>query len=134
MHFRVLNSPEHAYTFEATFDPNHRLAPALFSQKPPMHFHPHQEENIKVLAGKLAVDVEGVTHLLSPADDTLSIRPWTRHCMYPAPAKEGAPPSTDKITVLLRGQKTPEPFGEDILFFGELVSLPGCCCSEWERH
>ncbi|OTB08986.1 hypothetical protein M426DRAFT_316278 [Hypoxylon sp. CI-4A] len=117
---RIFNDPDYAYAFEATFRTQHPLAKDLFSQKPPLHFHAYQEEHIKVLSGRLVVEVEGREHVLSAADTEFHVRPWTYHRLFPplekASGLEQDNSSQPDTVVLLRGQKTDQPFHEDILF------------------
>ena len=42
------------------------LAPAAAGLPP--HFHPHQEERLQVVSGRLAVRMQGRTHLLGPGE------------------------------------------------------------------
>ncbi|KAI0146756.1 hypothetical protein BJ166DRAFT_73933 [Pestalotiopsis sp. NC0098] len=113
---RILEQPDNAYTFEAVFRPGHPLGSKLFAQKPPMHFHPYQNEHIRVLEGKLVVEVDGHEHVRSAHDDDFRVDAWTNHRLYPfCPAISGYTEVED-VRVLIWGQKTSEPFHEDILF------------------
>jgi hypothetical protein len=86
---------------------------SLASQKPPLHFHPWQEEYIRVLEGRLAVEISGEEHILTPADGEICIKPWTHHRLYPPPLREG-----ETITrFLLSGADTAEAYKLDELFF-----------------
>ncbi|KAI1391739.1 uncharacterized protein F4822DRAFT_104409 [Hypoxylon trugodes] len=109
---RVFDKPEHAYCFEASFRPDHPLASSLFSRKPPLHFHPYQDEQIKVLSGQLIVDVEGQEHRLSPNDAELRVRRWAHHRLRPSMDD----PEKVEIRALVTGQKSSQLFREDVLF------------------
>ncbi|KAK8139363.1 hypothetical protein PG984_002743 [Apiospora sp. TS-2023a] len=119
---RIFDDAAHAFRFEAVFRLEHRLKPALISseRKPPLHFHPFQEEYVTALSGRVAVEVDGHVHLLEPQDGEFCIRPWQHHRFYPAPrpARDAHKDtvSESETRVLLTGQKTAEPFQLDILF------------------
>lgn len=101
------------FTFEVTFRLDHPKLIALGSEKPPMHFHPYQEEFITVLEGSLAVEIEGVEKILTSAAGEVSIKPWTNHRLYPPPQKKG-----ETITrFMLSGADTEQAYKLDELFF-----------------
>ncbi|KAF2688561.1 hypothetical protein K458DRAFT_440167 [Lentithecium fluviatile CBS 122367] len=105
--------PNRCFAFSVTFLLNHEKLLSLAKEKPPLHFHPYQEEFITVLEGRLAVEVEGVEHILTSADGELSIKPWTNHRLYPPPHKDG-----ESVTrFLLSGVDTDETYKLDELFF-----------------
>ncbi|KAK6204023.1 hypothetical protein LQW54_008596 [Pestalotiopsis sp. IQ-011] len=55
---RVKDSARSFY-FDMTFNLDHpHLIKLASAEKPPMHFHPYQEEYIRVIDGTLGVDVE----------------------------------------------------------------------------
>ncbi|KAI1466786.1 uncharacterized protein F4812DRAFT_65906 [Daldinia caldariorum] len=125
---RRLESPDRSFAFEVTFLVDHPLLVALSARKPPLHFHPHQEEYIQVLEGSLAVEIEGEETILLPDRGELRVRPWTNHRLYspqklPGEAEEGAyrvsTASRDqrKTVFLLSGAQTSEVFQLDTMFF-----------------
>ncbi|KAL1981629.1 hypothetical protein VTN96DRAFT_2401 [Rasamsonia emersonii] len=103
-----------AFAFEVTFVA-HLWPAALAGKKPPLHFHPHQEEYIEVLEGQLCVEVEGHEHVLSAADGEFCVRPWSSHCLYPPVQFFVGGDST--IRFLLAGQETSRLFRLDTIFF-----------------
>ncbi|KAL4751914.1 hypothetical protein BDW72DRAFT_192425 [Aspergillus terricola var. indicus] len=75
---------------------------------PPLHFHPHQSEYVRVLQGVLCVEIEGQLHSLFPGSgspgsdsntDAIEIQPWEAHRLYP-PADFGG---SEEIVFLLAG-------------------------------
>lgn len=105
--------PNRCFAASVTFQLNHPKLIALGAEKPPLHFHPYQEEFIRVIEGRLAVEVENVEHILTSADGEFVIKPWTNHRLYPPPHVEG-----EKITrFLLSGVDTEETYKLDELFF-----------------
>ncbi|MCJ1247585.1 hypothetical protein MMC30_004800 [Trapelia coarctata] len=109
---RLIPHPHRAFAFEVTF--LHSLwPPALLSQKPPLHFHPYQEEYMEVLEGRLCVEVEGVKRELGPSDGEICVKPWANHRLYP-PRDFAASPT---VRFLLSGQETREMFRLDTVFF-----------------
>lgn len=113
---RILEQPDNAYTFEAIFRPSHPLGSKIFAQKPPMHFHPYQNEHIRVLEGKLVVEVDGHEHVRSASDDDFRVDAWTNHRLYPFCPAISSNTEAEDVRVLIWGQKTTETFHEDILF------------------
>lgn len=96
----------------------------MAAQKPPLHFHPYQEEYVEVLEGRLAVEVEGVEYVLSPKDGEFGLRPWRNHRLYSpvTDVEEGVKGYDDgwngeKTVFLLSGQDTDEMFRLDTVFF-----------------
>jgi quercetin dioxygenase-like cupin family protein len=51
------------------------------STEPPMHYHPSQSEDFKIITGELTVRINGVLEVLKPGD-TLHIPPRTAHAMW----------------------------------------------------
>ncbi|KAI4864913.1 hypothetical protein F4820DRAFT_422089 [Hypoxylon rubiginosum] len=120
---RVITHPSHpdrAFAYEVTFLMQHPRVVAVASQKPPLHFHPHQEEYLEVLEGRLAVEIEGEERVLGPPDGEVTFRPWTNHRLY-APLSKGAEGKEEpdlKVTrFLLSAQNTDELFRLDTVFF-----------------
>lgn len=105
--------PNRCFAFSVTFRLDHPKLIELGKEKPPLHFHPHQEEFITVLEGRLAVESEGVETILTPAHGEFSIKPWTNHRLYPPPHKDGETVSR----FLLSGVDTEEAYKLDELFF-----------------
>jgi hypothetical protein len=105
--------PNRGFAFRVTFLLHHEKLLLLGKEKPPLHFHPYQEEFITVLEGCLAVEIEGVEHILTSADGEFTIRRWTNHRLYPPPLKAG-----ENVTrFLLSGVDTDETYKLDELFF-----------------
>ncbi|KAK8008144.1 hypothetical protein PG991_010695 [Apiospora marii] len=82
-----------AFYYDITFDLSHpRLIQLASADKPPMHFHPYQEEYIQVLSGTLGVEVEKAAYRLRPEDGELCVAPWANHRLYPLTlVAQGAP-------------------------------------------
>ncbi|KAI1264446.1 hypothetical protein F5Y18DRAFT_390466 [Xylariaceae sp. FL1019] len=122
---RIFTDPDYAYSFEARFRLDHALSPKLFSQQPPMHFHPYQDEFIRVVTGSLVVDVNGKRHVLTPDDEELCVRAWSNHRLYPLypvdPPTNSTNGSTLETKVRVRGQQSHRSFQEDILFLENLT-------------
>ena len=78
-----------------------------------MHFHPHQEEYIEILHGKLCVDIEDEEHMLEDGSGELSVKPWTNHRLYPPEDFGGE----SIIRFFLSAESTSELFQLDTLFF-----------------
>ena len=126
-------STQRSFEFEVTFHP-HLWPRSLVSQKPPLHFHPHQEEYIQVVEGSLCVEIEGSEQVLTPADGELCVKPWLNHRLYPpneilkaAAIEEGVDTTNDttagrdrgndQIKFLLAGEETAKSFRLDTIFF-----------------
>jgi hypothetical protein len=121
---RLINHPHDSrrvFTYEVTFHLQHPRVAAVAAQKPPLHFHPYQEEYIEVIEGRLAVEVEGIEHVLSPKDGEFRLEPWCNHRLY-SPVTEVGGQAKDgwngeKTMFLLSGQDTDEMFRLDDVFF-----------------
>ncbi|MCJ1383195.1 hypothetical protein MMC17_006308 [Xylographa soralifera] len=109
---RLIPHPHRSFAFEVTFDKTTWPA-SLTGKKPPLHFHPHQEEYMQVLEGHLCVEVDGKEMVLDPKDGEISVKPWINHRLYPPPDFGG----TSIIKFLLSGQSTMELFRLDLTFF-----------------
>ena len=59
------------------------------SPRPPMHFHPRQEERFEILAGEMRAIVGGEERML-PRGTTLVLPPGTRHTMWNSGAEPAA--------------------------------------------
>lgn len=116
---RRVEDPALAFYYEVCFDLTHpRLIKLASEEKPPMHFHPHQEEYIKVLSGRLGVQVEKTEYKLGPQDGELRVLPWTNHRLYPLPPSESAGGHDEGKTVfLLSAEKSSLDFQLDDIFF-----------------
>ncbi|KAI2643726.1 hypothetical protein GGS21DRAFT_497870 [Xylaria nigripes] len=123
---RVIDHPHNrnrAFAYEVTFFLQHPRVAAVASKKPPLHFHPYQEEYIEVLHGQLAVEVEGVEHILRSTDGEFRLRPWSHHRLYSPVtevkaqfvANDGL--ECEKTVFLLSGEDTDEMFRLDTVFF-----------------
>ncbi|GAW18378.1 hypothetical protein ANO14919_078530 [Xylariales sp. No.14919] len=124
---RVIDHPydsNRVFAYEVTFHLRHPRVAAVAAQKPPLHFHPYQEEYVEVLEGRLAVEVEGVEHVLGPSDGEFMLQPWCNHRLYSpvTDVREQAKEYDDawdgeKTVFLLSGQDTDEMFRLDTVFF-----------------
>ncbi|OTB02611.1 hypothetical protein M426DRAFT_322533 [Hypoxylon sp. CI-4A] len=116
---RVITHPSHpdrVFAYEVTFLLQHPRVVAIAALKPPLHFHPHQEEYLQVLEGRIALETEGEERVLGPQDGEVAVRPWTSHRLY-SPV---IPDSEDDLKVtrfLLSAESTPELFRLDTVFF-----------------
>ncbi|KAI1486006.1 hypothetical protein F5X96DRAFT_277011 [Biscogniauxia mediterranea] len=79
--------PSRLFAYEVVFRLSHPRVAAVAARKPPLHFHPWQEEYIEVLEGRLAVEVDGAERVLGPADGEVCVRPWSHHRLYSPQAK-----------------------------------------------
>ncbi|KAI1138342.1 hypothetical protein F5Y05DRAFT_404125 [Hypoxylon sp. FL0543] len=116
---RVITHPSHsdrAFAYEVTFLLQHPRVVAVASQKPPLHFHPHQEEYLQVLEGRLALEIEGEENILSPEDGEVTIRPWVNHRLY-SPVSNDRGDDLKLTKFLLSAESTPELFRLDTVFF-----------------
>lgn len=109
---RVLEDSQNAFTFEVTFFNQHPQLISAASRKAPLHFHPYQEEYVKVLEGALCVQIQGKARTVQPEDGTIRIPPWANHNIYPP--KDG---KFEKTKVLLWADQTAETFKLDLIFF-----------------
>ncbi|KAI0145105.1 hypothetical protein GGR57DRAFT_494756 [Xylariaceae sp. FL1272] len=117
--------PSRVFAYEVTFLLNHPRVAAVAALKPPLHFHPYQEEYIEVTYGSLAVEVEGVETILTPASGEFLARPWENHRLYSPQTTTntgqgetgGDPAKGDKTVFLLSGQYTDEWYRLDTVFF-----------------
>ncbi|KAF2432529.1 hypothetical protein EJ08DRAFT_686770 [Tothia fuscella] len=107
-----LNLPNRAFSAEVTFYLQHHQLLKLEAQKPPLHFHPYQEEYIEVTQGRLAVEVDGKERILSLKDGVLAVKPWSRHRLYPPPNH-----GSQVTKFILSGAMTEEQYRLDKLFF-----------------
>lgn len=111
--------PPRAFAFEVIFYP-HLWPATLLTKKPPMHFHPFQEEYIQVLAGRLCIEQSGQIRTLTPTDGEVCIKPWVNHRLYPSDddllcaAEDGR---GDPVRFLIAGQETNKVFRLDTIFF-----------------
>ncbi|KAI0490217.1 hypothetical protein F4859DRAFT_500664 [Xylaria cf. heliscus] len=124
---RIIDHPHDStrvFAYEVTFHLRHPRVVAVAAQKPPLHFHPYQEEYVEVVEGRLAVEMEGVEHILSPSDGEFKLRPWCNHRLYSPVTGLGAQDKRhddgwdgEKTVFLLSGQDTDEMFRLDTVFF-----------------
>ncbi|KAI1308774.1 hypothetical protein F5Y03DRAFT_81682 [Xylaria venustula] len=124
---RIIDHPHNssrAFAYEVTFHLRHPRILAVAAQKPPLHFHPYQEEYIEILEGRLAVEVDGVEHILGPENGEFKLRPWCNHRLYsPVTDVQGHAMAYEegwdgeKTVFLLSGQDTDEMFRLDTVFF-----------------
>ncbi|KAF2014437.1 hypothetical protein BU24DRAFT_481897 [Aaosphaeria arxii CBS 175.79] len=105
--------PNRAFSLEVLFHLTHNHLLKLGSQKPPLHFHPYQDEYIQVIEGRLYVEIDGVETLLTPTHGEVTVKAWSNHRLYPPP------PTADgeKCKFILSGADTPHAFRLDNVFF-----------------
>ncbi|KAI0470909.1 hypothetical protein GGR56DRAFT_119959 [Xylariaceae sp. FL0804] len=135
--------PARAFAYEVTFLLRHPRVVAVAALKPPLHFHPWQGEYIEVLSGAIAVEVDGVESVLTPAHGEREFPRWSHHRLYAPPTEEeeevvkfkNGPAlaaagsdvdddeeeeeeeEEDKTVLLLSGEASDEPFRLDTVFF-----------------
>ncbi|KAI1499596.1 hypothetical protein F5X99DRAFT_274290 [Biscogniauxia marginata] len=118
--------PDRIFAYEVTFLLRHPRVAAVASLKPPLHFHPYQEEYIEVLEGRLAVEVEGRERVLGPDDGEFCVKPWTNHRLYSPVAEvdekkqdndDAEEDNQEKTRFLLSGQDADAIFRLDTVFF-----------------
>lgn len=73
---RAAHRPHCAFAFEVTFQHHHPKTISLATQKPPAHFHPHQNEYVEVLQGRMDIDIDGCERILGPRDGQIKVKPW----------------------------------------------------------
>lgn len=107
------------FAFEATFIVDHPSFAHFRSGKPPLHFHPHQEEYIRVVEGIVALEVDGHEYILSPDDGEFRVPPWIIHRLYTVSASSRGSQALDSniVRFMSTGQKTFEVLKTDLLFF-----------------
>ncbi|KAI0145352.1 hypothetical protein GGR57DRAFT_301020 [Xylariaceae sp. FL1272] len=112
--------PQRAFALEATFHLD-RLGDSRGvgkEGKPPLHFHPHQDEYVEVLQGKLVVEVEGRINILEPGHPEFSVRRWHNHRLYHLqPPDVSGDGETQILRFLLSGESTKASFKLDKMFF-----------------
>ncbi|KAI1817209.1 hypothetical protein GGS20DRAFT_582717 [Poronia punctata] len=119
--------PTRAFAYEVTFLLNHPRVLAVAAQKPPLHFHPYQEEYVQVIEGRLAVEIEGREYILTREDGEFRLPGWCNHRLY-APNNQGGEEDGDegdkgggegdkKTVFILSGQDTDELLRLDTVFF-----------------
>ncbi|KAI1377103.1 hypothetical protein F4677DRAFT_444908 [Hypoxylon crocopeplum] len=116
---RVITHPSHpdrVFAYEVTFLLQHPRVVSVASLKPPLHFHPHQEEYVQVLEGRLALEIEGKEHVLGPEDGEMPVRPWTNHRLY-SPVADDTEAELKVTRFMLSAESTPELFRLDTVFF-----------------
>ncbi|KAI0385993.1 hypothetical protein F5Y04DRAFT_245181 [Hypomontagnella monticulosa] len=116
---RCMVDSDKDFAFEATFITDHPSFAQFRSGKPPLHFHPHQEEYISVVEGVVALEVEGREYILGPDDGEFLVKPWIIHRLYTVSASSRGEQESDSNIVRFKsaGQKTPEVLKLDLLFF-----------------
>ncbi|CAJ2510339.1 Uu.00g050420.m01.CDS01 [Anthostomella pinea] len=126
---RIITHPKHpsrVFAYEVTFLLQHPRVVQVATQKPPLHFHPYQEEYLQIVEGRLAVEVEGVESVLGPDDGEFCLRPWSNHRLYAPTVAEkegdvdsgtGTGTGSEKTVFLLSGQYTDAAFRLDTVFF-----------------
>lgn len=76
--------------FHCKIKPHHPRLKALEAtgKKPPTHFHPRQWEFFKVVSGSLTVEINGVKHEFTEADEEFALQPGPHHCLYGTPGQK----------------------------------------------
>lgn len=108
-----------AFYYDVSFDLTHPHLIKLASlEKPPMHFHPYQEEYIKVLSGTLGVEIERREYKLRSQDGELRVPPWANHRLYPLLNTTDDNGRQDRTTrFFLSAEKSDVAFQLDDTFF-----------------
>lgn len=84
--------PHISFAYEVTFHLTHPHLITLSKTKPPLHFHPYQREYIRVIQGRLGVEVGGVEMVLGVGDGLggeVCVERWVGHRLYPPTRVEG---------------------------------------------
>ena len=79
--------------------------------KPPLHFHPYQDEYVAVVEGALGLTLGTQERVLRPGDGEICIPAWTHHRIFPVPVDEGG-----KTRFFLAGQETEKAYRLDTGF------------------
>ncbi|KAI2623541.1 hypothetical protein GGS26DRAFT_224718 [Hypomontagnella submonticulosa] len=97
---RCMVDSDKDFAFEATFIVDHPSFAHFRSGKPPLHFHPHQEEYIRVV-------------------EEFRVPPWIIHRLYTVSASSRGSQALDSniVRFMSTGQKTFEVLKTDLLFF-----------------
>ncbi|KAH7325586.1 hypothetical protein B0I35DRAFT_493464 [Stachybotrys elegans] len=122
---RVVTHPDRLFAFDTTFILDHPRLLALADERPPLHFHPYQDEFVEVLEGELIVEVEGTEHCLTPQDGEFTVQAWASHRLYPP--RKTTQEDNDRVSVpsaapkrtrfILSADETPQAFKLDLVFF-----------------
>ncbi|KAK0634295.1 hypothetical protein B0T17DRAFT_482347, partial [Bombardia bombarda] len=110
---RLLYHPDRSFAIEAELDLI--KGAQFFDKKPPTHFHV-QEEYIEATQGKLGLEIDGVEHVLTPADGRFAIKPYLHHRSYPIELERQEPGIT-AVKFLLSGERTDSVFELNPVFF-----------------
>lgn len=104
------------FAAEVVFELEHPQLIKLASQKkPPLHFHPYQQEYMEVLEGRLCVEVDGKERILTKDDGEILVKPWVHHRLFPPPP--GSEENGTRTVFILSGDDTSEVFKLDFVFF-----------------
>ncbi|KAK1758963.1 hypothetical protein QBC47DRAFT_336533 [Echria macrotheca] len=112
-----------AFSFRIVFRPRHpRLANA--PGKPPMHFHVHQDEYLRVLRGALVLEMDyGGERVVRPRDGDVVVPRGEHHRLYTLPPPTGGGgeeeegDDVEEVEVLLWGEQTESAQKLDLIFF-----------------
>ncbi|KAI4218278.1 MAG: hypothetical protein L6R36_009038 [Xanthoria steineri] len=105
--------PHRSFAYTVTFALTSPHLHALARQKPPLHFHPYQDEYITVTEGLLGIECAGVERVIGVADGEVRFKKGKHHRLFPHFGGEG-----DKKTVfVLSGEESKEVFQLDTVFF-----------------
>jgi len=77
--------PHTSFAYEVTFHLTHPHLITLSKTKPPLHFHPYQREYIRVIQGRLGVEVAGREWVVREGDGEVCVEKWVGHRLYPPP-------------------------------------------------
>lgn len=70
---------------------------------------------MRVLEGRLCVEIEGRERVRGPEDGEIRVKPWVNHRLYPPPTGKGDGGATTRF--LLAGAETDEVYKLDTVFF-----------------
>jgi hypothetical protein len=115
-----INQSDRAFYYDVTFFLDHpHLIKLASAEKPPMHFHPYQEEYVQVLEGTLGLEIEKTEYRLKAEDGQFLIKPWANHRLYPIidDTSNDYDGNGKAARFLLSGEKSRMTFQLDDLFF-----------------
>ncbi|GME33701.1 putative cupin -type protein [Neofusicoccum parvum] len=78
---------------------------------PPLHFHPWQNEWFRCVSGRMGIEIDGKTRILTPEDGEIMGRAGCVHRFFLAPD------STEDMTVVLSASDTGDNYMLDRIFF-----------------
>ncbi|KAF2113911.1 hypothetical protein BDV96DRAFT_577283 [Lophiotrema nucula] len=126
---QMIEHPFREFAAEITFQLQHPQLKKLASEKPPMHFHPHQKEWIQVLEGALGVDVGAESYILTSTDGEFCVRAWEHHRLYPI-----SNTASNVTRFILSGSRTDEKYRLDTLFFSNWYGYQEECYQNEKKY